>query len=141
MKRSGFTLMEMLLVTALVSIIGLAIFQAFSNGLKLWARGQQMSHDGETAIVLDKIGEDLRSTVSVSGIAFKGEVTRFSFPAIVMTPADKNGSRAQEDLIDQIGAIEYRFEQADGKIYRRQANYAQALKHQWGKEQEVIVIE
>ena len=134
----GFTLMEMLLVTTLVSVIGVAVFSALNNGLKLWARGIGLGHEGELAIGLDKIGEDLRSTVPVSGIAFKGSGERCAFPAVVLTPADKKSSRAEEDIVDQIGAIEYRFEPAEGKIYRRQANYSQALKKQWGPDQEII---
>ena len=133
----GFTLMEMLLVTTLVSVIGLAVFSALNNGLKLWARGIGLGHEGELAIGLDKIGEDLRLTVPVSGIAFKGTGARCAFPAIVLTPADKKGSRAEERIINQIGAVEYRFEPAEGKIIRRQANYGQALKKQWGQDYEI----
>ena len=136
-KNFGFTLMEMLLVTVLVSVIGLAVFNALNNGLKLWARGISLSHEGEAGIWLDKIGEDLRSVVPVSGITFKGTGMHCSFPAIVVTPADKNGSRAQEGIVDQIGAVQYRFDPADGKMVRRQANYGQALKKQWGPDQEI----
>jgi hypothetical protein len=133
----GFTLMEMLLVTIFTSVIGIAVFQSFNNGLKLWARGQNLGHEADVMILLDKIGEDLRSSLPITGISFKGSSVRFSFPAIVLTPADKKSMRIQEGVIDQIGAVEYYFEPAEGKMFRRQANYGQALKGKWTSSQEV----
>ena len=135
----GFTLMEMLLVTSLIAVIAIAVFGAFSNGLKVWARGVVLGHEGDMAIGVDKISEDLRSILSISSIPFKGTQMRMSFPAVVFTPADVRGSRAKEEIIDQVGAIEYRFEPGEGLIYRRQANYGQALKKQWGKDQVIAV--
>ena len=129
--------MEMLLVTGLIALIGTVIFGAFSNGLKLWARGISINHEGDVAILLDKMGEDLRGVMPISGLVFKGTGAKVSFPTIVMTPADKNCSRAQEGVVDQIGAVEYHFEAGAGAMYRRQANYGQAFKGQWGDDREV----
>ena len=139
MRRHGFTLMEMLLVTVLVSIVSLAVFQTFSNGLKLWAAGQRLDHEGDVAIWLDKVGEDVRGTLPVAGIAFKGSGMSMSFPSIIWTAADKNSGRAEEGVVDQIGAVEYRFDPAQGIMYRRQANYGQALKGQWQTDQEMAL--
>ena len=129
--------MEILLVTSLIAITGLATFSTFQNGLRLWARGTRLSHEGDVAIWLDKSSEDLRSALPISSIPFKGTQMRISFPCIVLTAADRNSSRAGEGTVDQIGAVEYRYEPADKKIYRRQANYSQAQNGQWGPLQEV----
>ena len=131
------TLMEVLLTTILVSVIGVAIFQAFNNGVKLWARSRGLDHDLQAAIFMNRLGEDLRSSVRMTGIPFKGIGSRFSFPAVVWTTADKRSARADEGTIDQIGAVEYRFDPGEKKIYRRQANYSQALKGQWEGMREV----
>ncbi len=136
-RRAAFTLMEMLLVTTLIAVISVAVFQAFNNGLKLWARGVRLDNQGNTSIMLDKMGEDLRRAVLVTAIPFNGLSMRFSFPAVISAQADKNGSRAGEGLIEQLGAVEYRYEPAEGKIFRRQALYGQALKGQWGGDMEV----
>ena len=130
--------MEMLLVTVLVSMTGLAVFQAFNNGLKLWAKGVRLDHAGDAAIALDKLGDDLGAAICFSRIPFTGTATRLSFASIVSTLADRNGSRSQEGTIDQIGAIEYYFDAAEGKIFRRQANYGQALKRAWGPAREIM---
>lgn len=130
--------MEMLLVTVLVSVTGLAVFQAFGNGIRLWERGIRLDREGNTAMGLDKLGQDLHAALLLSALPFKGTGMRLSFPAVVLAPADKNSSRAQEGLAGQIGAVEYRFEPGEAKIYRRQANYGQALKNQWGPDREVV---
>ncbi len=97
----------MLLVSAMFAVISLAVFNAFSNGFKLWARGQHVMVEGNMAIFLDRIAEDLRQTVIISGIPFKGTAHKFSFPAIILAPTDSNGSRAKEETgrSDRGGAL------------------------------------
>jgi prepilin-type N-terminal cleavage/methylation domain-containing protein len=138
--RRAFTLTEVLLVSAMFAVISLAVFNAFSNGFKLWARGQHVMAEGDMAIFLDRIGEDLRQTVIISGIPFKGDSTQLAFPAIILGPTDGNGSRGPEGTGDQIGAIGYVFNPAEKAIYRTQANYGQALKTQWSGPVEVASL-
>lgn len=136
-QRQGFTLTEVLLVSAMFAVISLAVFNAFSNGFKLWARGQHVMAEGNTAIFLDRISEDVRQTVKITGIPFKGSSEELSFPAIILAPMDTYGSRAREGIGDQIGAIRYVFDPAEKKIFRYQATYGQALKSQWSDPVEV----
>ena len=136
----GFTLTEVLLVSAMFAVISLAVFNAFSNGFKLWARGQHVLVEGDTAIFLDRIAEDLRQTVIISGIPFKGNSTEVSFPAIISAPTDKNGSRAKEGTAAQIGAVRYTLDPSQKKIFRSQAIYGQALKSQWSGPVEVVSL-
>ena len=138
-KRSkAFTLIEVLLVSSLVAILGLATFHSFGNGLKLWGRAERLNREAEVAIFLDKMAEDLRSTVMASNIAFKGSFTQISFPAIVLTSSDMKSSRAGEGLVDEIGAVQYHFDFDKHIISRRQADYGQALKGRWPKEEAVV---
>ncbi len=135
-RNRGFTLTEILLVSCLFAVISLAVFNAFNNGFRLWARGQHVMVEGNMAIFLEKMGEDLRSAVTISGIPFKGNSTDISFPAIILAPADERGSRAEEGTVDQIGAVRYTFDPSEKKIWRRQAVYGQALKTLWSDPQE-----
>jgi len=137
-NSKAFTLIEILLVSSLVAILAIAIFRSFGNGLKLWGRAERLNKEAEVAIFLDKMAEDLRSATLISGLRFDGTAMRFSFPAIVKTKADVKSSRASEGIIDQIGAVQYRFDSASHKIFRRQANYAQAIKHGWSLEETTV---
>lgn len=134
----AFTLTEVLLVSAMFAVISLSVFNAFSNGFKLWARGQHVMVEGDMAIFLDRIAEDLRQTVIISGIPFKGDSSQLSFPAIILAATD--GSRATEETGDQIGAVQYTFDPLEKKIYRSQATYGQALKSQWSVPIEVASL-
>lgn len=133
----GFTLTEVLLVSAMLALISLAVFNAFSNGFKLWARGEHVMVEGDTAMFLDRIAEDLRQVSLISGIPFKGEATQLSFPAVIMAPTDQRGSRANEGTAQQLGAIQYTYDPLRKKIFRSQATYGQALKSQWSQPVEV----
>jgi len=136
-KYRGFTLVEVLLVSAMFAVISLAVFNAFSNGFKLWARGQHVMVEGDTAIFLDRIAEDVRQVATITGIPFKGSSAELSFPAIIIAPTDDNGSRAKEGMGEQIGAIRYVFDPLEKKVLRYQANYGQAVKGQWSDPVEV----
>ena len=138
--RRGFTLTEVLLVAVMFAVISLAVFNAFANGFKLWARGQHVLVEGNTAIFLDRFAEDLRQTALISGIPFKGRETEISFPAIILAPTDKNGSRADEEFGPQLGAIRYSFNPSEKKVYRYTATYGQALKSQWSLPVEVATL-
>ncbi len=139
LKTRAFTLVEILLVSVLISVVGLAIFRCFINGLKLWSKAQRLNNEAEVVIFLDKIAEDLRSVVVLSGLSFKGNATQISFPAVVMTKADSKSSRASEGLINQIGSVKYRYDFDKHTIYRQQANYPQAIKDRW-KQDELPVV-
>ena len=134
----GFTLTEVLLVSCMFAVISLAVFNAFSNGFKLWARGQHVMVEGNMAIFLEKIADDMRSVVTISGIPFKGDSTQLTFPAIIDGPTDEKGSRAKEEIGYQIGAVKYVYDPAEKKVYRSQAGYGQALKALWSPPVEVV---
>jgi len=136
-KIKAFTLTEVLLVSAMFAVISLAVFNAFSNGFKLWARGQHVLVEGDMAIFLDRMGKDLRQTAIITGIPFKGNSAEISFPAIILAPTDDNGSRAKEERGYQLGAVHYTYDPSEKKIYRSQAVYGQALKEEWSSPVEV----
>lgn len=122
------------------AVISLAVFNAFSNGFKLWARGQHVMAEGGMSIFIERIAEDLRAVVTISGIPFKGDSAQVSFPAIILGPTDSFGARSKEGTGSQIGAIRYSFDSSENKIYREQATYGQALKGQWSLPVEVASL-
>jgi hypothetical protein len=89
---------------------------------------------------LERIAEDLRGTITLTGIPFKGNNTEISFPAIIWGPMDEKSSRSQEGTGDQIGAVKYTYDPSEKKIYRSHAFYGQALKAQWSDPIEVASL-
>ena len=131
-RRCAFTMIEVLLVTAIFASLGLAAFTCLSNGLKMWSRSQKLTAQEDVAILLDRMSLELRNSFLFSRIPFQGEELRFSFPTVVTTAADRAGSRAHEGYVEQIGSVRYSFDPGAGRILREQANYSQATHGDFG---------
>ena len=119
----GLTLIEILIVVSLMAMISLALYNAFNNGLKIWKLSQRLVVEEDIAIFFDKISQDLRNAYLHSKITFDGTEQRFAFPTIVRVIAPANPTLYQ----DQLGRVEYFYDAAERKLYRKQATYGQAL--------------
>jgi len=134
----GMTLIEMILVVSLIAMIGLSLFQALNNGLKIWQRSQQTTHDEDVIIFLQQLGFDLRNTVRYSLIKPEWQPESISWAAVMTTRMDRHISGQRIDYTQQIGRVEYYFDKGQHAIMRRQANYSQALKEKYGPAQQLV---
>lgn len=137
-RRKAFTLIEILLVAALFAMLGLAAFTCLSNGLKLSQRAGLLSSEEDVAMLLDRFCWDMKNAFSFSLISFKGEEMKIKLPTLVWTATDRRGIRAKDEFETQMGAVEYAFDIDKKAILRRQANYSQALREEWGDPQMVV---
>ncbi|MFH1360027.1 MAG: hypothetical protein ABIJ41_03205 [Candidatus Omnitrophota bacterium] len=126
-KKKGFTVVEALLAASMMAVVGLALYQALSSGLKIWDRGMRFIEEEDVLIFFDKISGDLRKTMNMSSLRFDAEKDRISFAASVMTKGDKAKGYGDEEFVDEIGRVEYFYDALKHQILRRQANYSQAL--------------
>jgi prepilin-type N-terminal cleavage/methylation domain-containing protein len=131
MRRRGFTFIEMLLVSALIASLSLAVFLCLSSGLKLWHRTQQALVQEDVAIFFDKFSADLRNAFGFSTLGIEGREYSFAFPTIVWMRADRGGVRGAEQFVDQFGRVRYTFDPAEGVLSRQQANYSQGIRKAW----------
>ena len=134
-KPKSFTLVEILLVTALFASVSLAVFTCLANGLKLWERSRGLVAQEDVAIFFDKFSSDLRNSFSFSTLSWEGGEYEVAFPAMVRARADRAGSRAAEGYADEIGRVRYVFDVAKGTLSRQQANYSQGTRQEWGMPQ------
>jgi type II secretory pathway component PulJ len=128
----SFTLTEMLLVVSLIAMVSLALYHSIANGLKIWDRSQRFRVEEDIAFFLDKLGVDVHNTFAYSSIPWEGKENEISFPTIVRTLKDKHISSGRIDYVEQIGKVEYLFDKINFALYRRQANYGQAVKKRFG---------
>ena len=131
----AFTFVEMLLVISLLSVIAIAVFRAFVNGVKIWEKSYEARPEKDIMIFFDKLSQDLHNAMTYSLIRFEGKEHMVSFPAIVRTLQDPNLSGGQDIYINQIGRVEYDYDPLKNRIYRKQAGYGQALKDDFDNEQ------
>ncbi|MBU0468379.1 MAG: prepilin-type N-terminal cleavage/methylation domain-containing protein [Candidatus Omnitrophica bacterium] len=137
-NRSAMTLIEILIVTSLIAIISVAIYSCLSSGIRVWQEANRLVVEEDIAIFFDKISKDLRNVYSYSRIKPHGDVFKFSFPTIVYTKADKGSGHPENAYIDQLGKVEYYFDPISDNIYRRQANYSQAISEKYSKESKIV---
>ncbi|MEI8011018.1 MAG: prepilin-type N-terminal cleavage/methylation domain-containing protein [Candidatus Omnitrophota bacterium] len=135
MRRSGFTFIEVMLVSVLFAVLSVSIFKCLSDGIKLSFRAKQMMSGEDSLVLFDRMSSDLRNTFSFSGIDFSGDESSVTFPSIVWTPPDHVSMRADEGLADQIGRIGYAYDPVNETVIRRQANYSQALSGSFGPDE------
>ena len=138
MNRRAFSLVEMLIVSALVATISIAVANAFGNGLKLWQRADLLSHDAGVGIFLDQMAEDCRQVQLMKTLSFKGDSRQVELPTIVTLNADPKSTRANEGLIDSLGKVRYRYDDALHLIYRSRVNYGDAFYKRFSTEDIVI---
>ena len=129
--KAGFTLIEILLATTLVSLCSIAIYRVLAGGLKLWTYSQRSGIEGDVNIFLDKFSEDLRNAFYFQSIPFKGSANRLTVPTFVHVKADERSLQQDDGRITQIGAAAYSFDYEKHLIRRSQANYAQALQERF----------
>jgi len=136
-KFQGFTLVESLLVASLICVISLAVYQTVAASLKIWQRYRSFK-EGEVLVFFDKVNQELRNSIRYSKIPFEGHVNRVVFATMVKTPMDQKKRHSRDEWEEQIGRVEYLFDQQAHALYRRQANYSQALKNAYGPKKLVV---
>lgn len=127
----GFTFVELLLVTAMLAVIGLAIYSTFSSGINFWLRISQEKNDEDVIVFFEKISYDLRSSFRYTGIDFKGSSDKISFP-IIAEFETKSGKR------EGVGKVDYIFDRIGESIKVKQSNYSEVYLGRPHYERELV---
>lgn len=111
----GVTLIELLVAMTIVSILGLSVFNIFSQGLKLWKRASSVVPDVDSDIVFEKITADLSNAYQSNMAAFEGADTMMRFFSYSRRNYDVNNPEIQ---IRHPKAVQYLFV-PEGKLLAR----------------------
>lgn len=84
-KKTGFTLLELLIGAVLVAIVAGVVAAAFAAGFRVWQRAVRPG-DGEAVLALELIAKDIRNTVPFRLEPFKGKANGIDIPSLVTTP-------------------------------------------------------
>ena len=114
-RKRGFTLIEMLIVTAILSVVALAIYATLNNGIKIWQKVNRQLTEEDLNIFFDKFTLDLRNTFKFTGINFSGTIDKLEFPTLV------NSLRLQKRTV---GRLIYAYEPETRILNRDQADFA-----------------
>ena len=130
--RRGLTLVEITLVTAILGVVSVLVYQSIVNGLKVWSRSQIVGAEQDAAILLDRMTGELHNAFRFSLMKCSGSSHELVFATIVHTPLDKKKANGQEGYEQQLGMVRYEYDLTAKTLVRQQANYSQALKEKFG---------
>ncbi|MDD5729622.1 MAG: prepilin-type N-terminal cleavage/methylation domain-containing protein [Candidatus Omnitrophica bacterium] len=126
----AFTLIEMLIVIVMLSVVSLAVFATFNNGINVWRKVTVEPASEGINIFFERFSSDLRNTFKFKSISFVGREQVLEFPALVYSPWAQAKS---------IGKIAYEFDAAKGALTKRQYTYSD-IYSQAGSVAENVVL-
>ncbi len=129
------TFIEIMIVVSLISIISVALYHGLSNGLRVWEQSKRLIVEEDIALFFEKISQDLRNSLSYSKINFESDFYSFSFPTVVRTLVTTS---KQDELVEQIGKVQYAFDPSSKNLVRKQADYGQALSGDYDPPQVLV---
>jgi hypothetical protein len=132
-NKTGLTLIEILLAVTLSTLAGVCVYHSLSTGINVWKRSQQLDVEEDIVILFEKLSADLYNSFLFTQIKFEGNEFRVAFPTMVYTAADKRLNLAEDQYVDQIGKVEYFYDIGQDKIFRRDANYSQAVQERYNE--------
>jgi prepilin-type N-terminal cleavage/methylation domain-containing protein len=120
-NKTGFSLVELLVVTAMLGIVSLAIYSTFNNGFKVWKKINQPLAEEDLGIFFDKLSRDLSNCLKSSSIAFTGDQNNLGIPTLVDSTRLK---------INSLGLVAYLYDQPSGLLYRQPKDFSQLYSRQ-----------
>jgi len=126
LRKKGFTLIELILVSAILMVVGMALYGTFTSGINIWKRVSQRPVTEDVGLFFKNISYDLRNSFKVENIKFRGGRRHISFPTRIRR-------RDGEKLKDSIGQIAYSFDRKKGEVYKKQASYSEVYRKKSGR--------
>ena len=132
------TFVEVLIVISLIAIISLSLYNALSNGLRVWKKTRELVIEEDIAVFFEKLTKDLRNSYPYSQIPFEATENKFAFPTIVKTIADEAADLPKGELVEQVVRVQYVYDYNNDTITKSVANYSQALQGTYGSEMVLV---
>jgi len=100
-----------LIVAVVLSAIGLTMYAALSNGIKIWTRVNQGIGAEDVDILFEKFESDARNCARISNIKFSGSEENVTFASLVPSAILKSST---------VGTVNYSFDPGKSVISRSQ---------------------
>ena len=108
---SGFSLVEMLIVCAILPAVSFAIFANFSAAMRLWQRFEVPDRNESLAVFYLKTDRDFGQGFQYKGSPFRGAAQDLALMSIIEADPAIGGDRA-------VGQVAYRFDPSKKALVR-----------------------
>ena len=124
-QKRGFTLIELCLVSLIASVIGLAVYFTFSNGMRIWQKANQKVVEEDLSIFFDRFALDARNCLKFSGLGFLGAKERLEIVSRVV-------SRGGFEPAPAIGLVAYFYEPRSKALFREENDLSRIFEGKQG---------
>jgi prepilin-type N-terminal cleavage/methylation domain-containing protein len=111
--RRGFSLLELMVVVAILGLVAGVVVASFSGGLRVWESARVLTHvEQEVYFGVENVRRDIANTFAFHDIKFAGSEREVSFPAVFEVP----GEDGEPEL--RIGTVKYQYSGDDRTLMR-----------------------
>jgi len=128
-SKLGFTFIEMLIVTVTLSVISLAIYATFNNGIKIWQKINKQIPEEDLTIFFDRFSSDLKNSFKFTGLTFSGKEDELEFATILNSPALHKRT---------VGKVVYFYDPYEKILNREEKDFSQIYENKKGSIQQSI---
>ena len=118
-KRNGFTLVEVMMVTAILAVVGVVLVTVMANGVDIWTKVTGMASEEGRVVFFDKLTTDLDKTINQKDWKFQGDNRAVHIPSVV----------AAADGVIMPGMRTYFFNSAKSTIEKREEDYRRVTQN------------
>jgi prepilin-type N-terminal cleavage/methylation domain-containing protein len=122
-NKKAFTLVELLIVTAMLGVVSLAVYAIFNNGFKVWQKVNKPLAEQDIDIFLDKWTIDLKNCLKMQGFSLAGDKFSLAIPTLVNSVGLNKKT---------IGKVVYSYDSQAKILNRQQSDYSQVFSGQEG---------
>lgn len=121
-NNKGLTLIELLITTSLIAMMGLAVYSVFSRGIAVWNVASVSDYrEAEIRFALEKAARELRNSVGFPGATFSGTESEVSFPTYI------NVTRPDGVPMAEVGRAVYYYDAGNKAVLRSQQSYIESF--------------
>jgi hypothetical protein len=113
----------MLVVSAIMVVISMAIYATLSNGIKIWERTQETIAGEDLNIFFDRFSRDLRNAFAFEDIPFSGGRDSVAFATLVQSARLKNRT---------VGQVVYFYDGQGDILKKEERDFSHVFKEEEG---------
>jgi general secretion pathway protein J len=115
--HQGFTLLELLIVIAILAVVTGVIAGALAGGLRVWEAARDFNREATEAMMgLELVEQDLVNSYVFFDIPFEGAASEMAFPALLEQAVERDGDDPRPRVI---GSVRYAVDAAANGLVRR----------------------
>ena len=120
----AFTFIEMIMVVSLLSLVSLAIYTTFNNGLRIWYRINAQLFEEDVNILFDRFARDVKNSCRFSGMHFLGSPDKLELVTLLDSPRMAKHT---------VGVVIYFYSEQSEILNREERDFSQVYNNDNGR--------